>query len=164
MVYVRAFWKWLCAAPLSLCFSFSPHVRPFIEYASCLWNTGCVEDLRKLEHIQRRWTKQVEGLRELSYSDRLTKLNLFSIQGSLLRADLIQYWKILHGKSTITSNELFTFAPNIGTRGHSMKLQVSRTQTEIRRRSFSHRQVTLWNSLLNVWQLLWALPPSRDYL
>ena len=71
--------------------------------APCLWNTGYAEDLRKLERVQRRWTKQVEGLGELPYSERLRQLKLYSVQGRLLRADLIQYWRILHGKSSIAA-------------------------------------------------------------
>ena len=108
---------------------------------------GHAEDLRKLERVQRRWTKQVEGLGELPYSERLRQLKLYSVQGRLLRADLIQYWRILHGKSSIAAVEFFTLSHNIGTRGHSLKLLVLRASTEVRKRSFTHRQVPLWNSL-----------------
>ena len=89
----------------------------------------------------------MEGLGELPYLGRLRELDLYSVQGCLLRADLIEYWKILHGKSSINTTDLFSLASNIGTRGHSMKLNVPRASTEIRQRSFSHRQISLWNSL-----------------
>ena len=91
--------------------------------------------------------EEKEGLGELPYSERLRKLNLFSVQGRLLRADLIQYWKILHGKSSISTEDFFKLSPNTGTRGHSLKLQVSRANTEVRKRSFSFRHILLWNSL-----------------
>ena len=42
----------VCRTPEFMLFFFTTHVRPIIEYASCLWNTGYVEDLRKLERIQ----------------------------------------------------------------------------------------------------------------
>ena len=67
------------------------HIRPVLEYDSCLWNTKFVGDLRKLERVQRRWTKHIEGLRDLSYEERLGELGLYSVQGRLTRADLIQY-------------------------------------------------------------------------
>ena len=137
----------VCRTPEFMLFFFVTHVRPIIEYASCVWNTGYMEDMRTLERIQRKWTKQVEGLGELPYSGRLRELDLYSVQGRLLRADLIEYWKILHGKSSINTTDLFSLASNIGTRGHSMKLNVPRASTEIRQRSFSHRQISLWNSL-----------------
>ena len=128
-------------------FFFTTHVRPIIEYASCIWNTGYIEDVEKLECVQRRWTKQVEGMGELPYSERLKQLNLYSVQGRLLRADLLQYWKIFHGKSSISADDFFRLSPNIGTRGHSLKLQVPRANTDVRKRSFSYRQVLIWNSL-----------------
>ena len=137
----------VCRTPDFLLFFFITHVRPIVEYASCIWNTGYVEDMRTLEQVQRRWTKQVEGLGELPYSERLRKLNLFSVQGRLLRAGLIQYWKILHDKSSIPIEDFFQLAPITGTRGHSLKLQVRRANTEVRKRTFSFRHVLLWNSL-----------------
>ena len=137
----------VCRSPDFMLFFFTTHVRPIIEYASCIWNTGYVEDVRKLERVQRRWTKQVEGMGELPYSERLKQLNLYSVQGRLLRADLLQYWKMFHGKSSICIENFFRLSPNTGTRGHSLKLQVPRAITEVRKRSFSHRQVSIWNSL-----------------
>ena len=137
----------VCRTPEFMLFFFTTHVRPIIEYASCVWNTGYVEDLRRLERTQRRWTKHVKGLEELPYSERLRQLDLFSVQGRLLRADLIQYWKIFHEKSSICPDSLFTLSTSTGTRGHKLKIQVPRSSTEIRRRSFSHRQIAMWNSL-----------------
>ena len=96
----------VCRSPDVLLFFFTTHMTyhylciiPIIEYASCLWDTGYVDDLRKLERAQRRWTKQVEGPGDLSYPERLKQLELFSVKGRLCRADLIPYWKIFDGKS-----------------------------------------------------------------
>ncbi len=47
-----------------------------------------------LEQVQRRWTKKINGFVHYSYSDRLCRLNLYSVKGRLLGADLIQVWKI----------------------------------------------------------------------
>ena len=124
----------------------SLHTRPVLEYGSCLWHTGFVGDMRKLERIQRRWTKHVQGLRELTYAERLRELGLYSIQGRLTRADPIQCWKIFHGKSHITQQCLFT-QPRTGAWGHAFKIAVARTNTDIRQRLFSNRCVHLWNSL-----------------
>ena len=38
------------------------------------------------------------GFEDLSYGERLRRLDLFSFQGRLLRADLILVYKILHQK------------------------------------------------------------------
>ena len=125
---------------------FITHVRPLLEYASSVWHLGYVGDLRQLESVQRRWTKEIGGLRNMEYSQRLRTLNLYSIKGRLLRHDLIKYWHIFHDCSSMSRDNLFP-RPRLGTtRGHDFKIAHSRPQLEVRRRYFSMRYVALWNS------------------
>ncbi len=123
------------------------HIRPLLEFASCVWNTGFVGDLRLLESVQRTWTRHIDGLFELPYSDRLRVLDLFSVQGRLTRADLIKYWKIFHNECSIQPRDVFVLAPTLGTRGHRFKIAHTHSTLEARRRFFSLRCVGLWNSL-----------------
>ena len=125
---------------------FVAHIRPLIDYASCVWNMGYLGDSRLLESVQRRWTKEIIGLRDKSYDERLRELQLFSVKGRLQRADLIKCWKIMHGQLDHLRS-LFTLAPAVGTRGHPLKLVVPRCATDTRRRFFAVRTVKLWNSL-----------------
>ena len=104
-------------------------------------------DTKWLESIQRRWTKQVCGFEELSYAERLERLNLYSVQGRRLRQDLIYCYKIFHDLSVIKPSDIFTLSPAIGTRGHRFKVQVQHVQLEVRRKFFSSRVVLKWNSL-----------------
>ena len=122
------------------------HIRPLLTFASPVWNTGYIGDEKKLESVQRRWTKQVYGLEDVEYVDRLHKLNLSSIKGRLLRTDLILCWKIFHGKSYIRPDQLFTLSTTRN-RGHPFKIFKPRIHTEIRRRSFAYRVITTWNNL-----------------
>ena len=101
----------VCRSHEFMLFLLTTHIRPIIEYCSCIWHTGYLEDLRRLERIQRRWTKHFEGLSALSYADRLRTLRVYSVQDRLLRADLIQCWKIFSGNSCITPDELFDLPP-----------------------------------------------------
>lgn len=126
---------------------FITHIRPVLDYCSCLWNTGYVGDLRKLESVQRRWTKRVAEFEEYSYSRRLRELDLYSVKGRLIRADLIKVWKIFHGESSISPDEMFSLSPLLNTRGHQFKLSHERCRLELRQRFFSVRVVPLWNSL-----------------
>ena len=136
----------VCRHPDFMLFLLKTHIRPVLEYGSCLWNTGYVGDARKLERVQRRWTKRIDSLGELSYAERLSELGLYSVQGRLMRADLIQYWKILNGHCCISPESMFA-QPNLTTRGHRLKIHVRRSQTDVRQRFFSMRCVNLWNSL-----------------
>ena len=137
----------VCRTPDFMLFLLTTHIRPIMEYCSCIWNMGYQGDLRLLESVQRRWTKQIASCEGLSYSQRLQTLNLYSVQGRLLRADLMQYWKILNGKSCIPCADMFQLAPQRGTRGHSLKIFVPSSRTDIRKRFFNVRCISVWNSL-----------------
>ena len=123
------------------------HVRPIIEFGSPVWNLGFLGDLRLLEGIQRRWTKKIEGMDELPYHQRLRELNLYSVKGRLLRADLLKYWKIFHGECGIAPEEMFSLNHRGVTRGHRFKIEHVRCVLECHRRSFAVRCVGIWNSL-----------------
>ena len=98
----------VCRSPEFMMFLLKTHIRPLLDYSSCLWNTGFVGDARKLESVQRRWTKRIDSLGEMSYAERLHKLELFSVQGRLLRSDLIQYWKVMNVHCSMNADCMFT--------------------------------------------------------
>ena len=138
----------VCRTPSFMMFLLKTHIRPLIEYASCVWNTGYREDLRRLERVQRMWTKHIDDMKDLTYAERLGKLGLYSVQGRLLRSDLIQYWKLFNGKCSSTQPEAFFARPlRSSTRGHRFKIHVSRVDLDVCKRSFSKRCVSAWNSL-----------------
>ena len=102
---------------------FDSYVRPLVEYATPLWNTGYDADPRKLEYVQRKWTAQITGLQDLPYNERLEELNLYSLKGRRTRYDLIKQWKILHSKSPIPPYlPYLQKARHPNTRGHNLKL------------------------------------------
>ena len=137
----------VCRSPEFMVAIFCTHIRPILEYCSVLWHTGYTGDLRILESVQRRWTKQVEHLSQLDYGSRLRALDMYSVSGRLLRADMIYCWKIFNGKCCIHPVTLFSPAPQRGTRGHQFKVGHVRVQTDVRRRAFSVRCVNQWNGL-----------------
>ena len=126
---------------------FTTHVHPLLEYASSVWNLGFVGDVRQLESVQRRWTREIHGLEGLDYSQRLRTLNLYSIKGRLIRHDFIKYWQIFYDHSAITHDDLFPRPLLSNTRGHDYKIAHTGTQLVVRKRYFSLRCVDLWNGL-----------------
>ena len=136
----------ICRTPSFMIPLLTSDIRPIIDFASCVWNTGFIGDLALLESVQRRWTKQISGMSTLSYPDRLSQLSLFSIKGRLLRTDLLQCYKIFHNLSPISPSDLFALAPR-ETRGHKFKIFVPQSSTEARKRFFSRRIISPWNSL-----------------
>ena len=126
---------------------FVSHIRPLLDYCSAVWNVGYLTDMRRLESLQRRWTREVAVVGALTYVERLKKLGMFSVWGRLLRADLIKIWKVWHGYSHSSLLELFELSRSSSTRGHSLKLAIPVCRTDVLRRSLGVRRVYVWNSL-----------------
>ena len=55
-------------------------VRPHLDYAAQFWSPYYKKNIGSLEAAQRRMTKMIQGLRNLSYKDRLKRLNLHSLE------------------------------------------------------------------------------------
>jgi len=91
------------------------------------------KDIACLEKIQRRATKLVHGINEVSYEQRLEALGLYSLQQRRLRGDLIETYKILTGKEKINSDQLFQKAATTALRGHSLKLYKKSSRLELRK-------------------------------
>lgn len=104
---------------------------------------GCTEARACAQNVDQECRK----FQHLTYDERLKKLDLYSVQGRLLRADIIQYWKIFHGQSRIKPEDLFTQPLHSNTRGHRFKIHVPRVSLDVRKRSFSYRCVAIWNGL-----------------
>ena len=121
-------------------------VRPILDYASTIWNPYLMGDIRNLEKIQRRATKLISSLHNLSYYQRLQQLNLPSLLYRRTRMDLIMTYKILHDMVSLNKNNFFTINTN-PTRSNGLKIYKHRCNTTIRRTSFSQRVINDWNLL-----------------
>jgi len=100
--------------------AFKVYVLPIIEYATSVWSPHVVTDIRKVESVQRKFTKRLPGCSHLSYSDRLVRLNLDSLVVRRLRHDLILTYKIVFSLTDMNPEEFYTFAnSNHNTRGHA---------------------------------------------
>ena len=57
-------------------------IHPILDYCSPLWSPGPwnYNEIDQLENTQRTFTRQIIGMDDLDYSQRLKALNLYSIQ------------------------------------------------------------------------------------
>lgn len=122
-------------------------VRPHIEYATQVWSPMYKKDKILLENVQRRATRLVKCVQNLSYPERLRALGLPSLEYRRERADVVQVYKILNNIDKMEKNKLFTMAPCKSTRGHPLKLYKRKARLNVRFNSFGNRVVNLWNSL-----------------
>lgn len=107
-----------------------------------------------IEQVQRRATRLVSTISNLSYTERLRELNLPTLTYRRRRSDMIQLFKIKQQQDIIrTGNhcnlcDRSLLAPSLATRnrGHSNKYQVQRSEGP-RSNFFPARVITSWNSL-----------------
>ena len=72
-------------------------VRPILEYAQEVWHPVLLQDIDRIEKIQRRATKLIPSIKHLSYEDRLRHLKLPSLVYRRKRGDMLTTYKIMHG-------------------------------------------------------------------
>ena len=123
-------------------------VRPHLEYGAPLWSPHTVKTKELIENVQRRATKTVPGLADLSYENRLKILGMPTLAYRRVRGDMIQVYKILNGGYDSSLPPILT-KNTIGLRGNDDKLFVKRGNKNIRKYFFTHRVANIWNSLPN---------------
>ena len=123
-------------------------IRPHLEYANQIWSPYLVKDVMALENVQRRVTRMIPKMKELSYEERLRKLKLPTLAYRRLRGDVIEIYKMTSGiyDQDVTEN-LLKFNRNTRTRGHNLRLEKPHCRLDIRKFSFFQRVVGPWNSL-----------------
>ena len=122
-------------------------VRPHLEYCIQAWNPHLRKDVYMLEKIQRRATKLIPELRDLTYEERLKECGLSTLETRRLRGDQIEVFKILNGYENIDSNIFFEIKESKITRGHNYTLVKKQSRLDVRKYSFSQRTINVWNNL-----------------
>ena len=79
-------------------------VRPHLEYCIQAWRPYRHKDIDILERVQRRATKMIQKLRNISYEMRLKECGLTTLETRRLRGDQIEVFKILNGYENIDRN------------------------------------------------------------
>ena len=127
---------------------FKALVRPHLEYANCVWSPRFQEQIDDIERVQRSATKQVPGLQNMTYSERLRTLKLPTLKHRRRRGDLIETYKIVHqlyDKGAVP--ELNWIPANSITRGHQFRMRPVLSHTKLGQSRFTSRIVNDWNSL-----------------
>ena len=125
-------------------------IRPHIEYCVQLWNPvaefGNWSLILALEGVQRRFTRLIDDIGTLPYSQRLDILNLTTLAERRNRGDLIEAYKAINGHSQI--GNLF----NVGRSGINLVsgVRVSKGNSRVQRLSrnfLNNRVINYWNKL-----------------
>jgi hypothetical protein len=89
----------------------------------------------------------IHECRGLGYEDILKITGLASLEDRRVRGDMIEVYKTITGKNKTGSLNFFKLQGNNRTRGHSLKLEKSRSRLDIRKNLFSQRVINNWNAL-----------------
>ena len=78
---------------------FKSLVRSRTEYCCPLWHPSKVEDIMKLEAVQRTFTAKIREVQHLTYWERLDNLHIMSLQRRRERYILVHVYKIINKRA-----------------------------------------------------------------
>ena len=133
--------------PTTLIRAFKIYIRPILEYASTTWSPSYIHQINLIESVQRGFTRRIPGCAHLSYHERLTVLNLQTLEHRRLLADLLMCFNIIKGNNCIEQADFFQLPSFKFSRGHHLKLSIPLAKSNTRKFFFVSRVVPIWNSL-----------------
>lgn len=78
----------------SFCLLYKAIVRPHLEYAQAVWHPHKRKHINQIERVQRRATRLIPTLRDLTYPERLRQLGLTTLAYRRLRGDVVEVYKM----------------------------------------------------------------------
>ena len=134
-------------------------VKSQLCYASEVWSPPYSSQKAKIERIQRRATRWIlkARIRDSSYKERLTALELLPLCYDREIRDLIFFYKALYGISDLNVHDYVSFVTHGRTRlslNPTLMLKFPSCKTTTYQASYFNRIVKLWNGVCKV------APPS----
>lgn len=133
-------------------------VKSQLCYATQVWSPAQFSLKSQLERVQRRATRWILGTRigEMSYRDRLIKLNLLPLAYDRELKDLVFLYKCLNNYTDLNILNFVSFVSHGRTRrSNSFNLTTPSCKTSTFQASYFNRTVKLWNSVCTL------SPPSK---
>ena len=126
--------------------AFIVYVRPILEYCCNVWSPYRLCDIRKIESVQRLFTKRLSGMKEIPYPDRLKCLNAESLELRRIKCDLSMYFKLVRGFVDCNNEPMFQVR-DIRTRNNGLTLFKAKFNCNLERYIFRNRCINIWNLL-----------------
>ena len=73
-------------------------VRSHLDYAISIWSPCKQKYKDAIEYVQRRATKRLLGMKNIPYEERLQRLKLPTLAYRRTHGDMVEVYKLLHGK------------------------------------------------------------------
>ena len=126
-------------------------VRPHLEYAAPVWNPHLKKLITQIENVQRRGTKLLPGMKDLTYKQRLKAIGLPTLEYRRYRGDMIELFKLTHNLYDVP-DLLNLRADNCTERAstaHQYTIMKGKYTKDVRKYFFINRVADQWNNLPN---------------
>ena len=127
-------------------FVFKTYIRPTLETNTVVFSPHTIECVDILERVQRRFTKYLPGLWDMSYADRMKFLGIKSLEERRIFFDIMFLYKVITGHTNLNPDSFFKFNTN-QTRGHSLKIEGTNAKKDVRKYFWPNRVIAIWNNL-----------------
>ena len=118
-----------------------------MEYAQGVWSPHLQGYIKDIEKVQKRATKLIFRLQNLSYDERLKALNLPTLKYRRLRGDMIELYKMVKGSYDPDVSLHLNYSKTVTLRGNKFKLFQEQLHYDMRKYFFGNRIIHVWNSL-----------------
>ena len=116
-------------------------VRALVEYAATVWNPHMIDNIKKVEAVQRRAARFVIGDCRI-----IESLSWQTLQHRRQQAKAIMVFRIVHAMVTIPASPQLQLLGAV-TRGHQYRYRVPHSRTKTYKGSFFLSSIRLWNQL-----------------
>ena len=104
-----------------------------------------ITDMLKIESLQRKATRLVDGIGHLTYGEQLAWLKLPSLN-KRYHGDMVQVFNVIKKNVNLDSSLFFSFS-GLPTRGHPFKIYEPMCTKDICQHAFSQRVINSCNSI-----------------
>ena len=111
-----------------------------------IWYPFLEKNQELIENVLCRASKLIPEISNFSYADRLRAIDMPSMKYCRIRGDMIQVYKLLHGKDE-SLKALFNVDSTSITREHQFKLKKTFIKNKVPKHFFSIQVINDWNSL-----------------
>jgi hypothetical protein len=128
--------------------AFQYYVLPSLMYCSSVRSPYLQADVFAVEHVQRKFTKSILGLRGATYQQRLQALNALSLVNRRIHSDMILVYNSMHGLAGYSLQSLgMSTSVTSCTRSNQRRLQHQRSSSRVHAGLSSCRAPREWNEI-----------------
>ena len=125
-------------------------IRPHLEYCAQLWSPpachGNWGTIIELENVQRRFTRLIDDIGSLPYSERLDALQITTLAERRVRGDLIEAYKIVNGLVEY-GKDIFNLSRSGDKIVSTKSNNIDRNIKTLSNNFLSERVISFWNKL-----------------